>query len=349
MNTIGTHRLAAPKSIARLIKVAMACAVGLASAAEDPAGAPLVYSDLDAFAEAIDKIDAGSEVLPTLQRYMDEASPGMQIFASRFGTSAESIAEKLMSHPNYYHYVAGLGSSIKAGNAELQQAIGKLQADAPAGVRPVPIYFLVANMRAGGNPGLVQTPEGPRPAIAIAVELMSLSDEVDLAEFPKGAPGVQLADLPAVAVHEMSHIFQMQLQGMDNYRSLYTDPARSTNLAFAIREGCADFLVWRSTRMRFEDRYQYVAEHADQLWAEFSAVLDQPVDTSANWFGPRNADQPERPMQVGYGLGMQICQAFHDSASDKSEAIAQICGAYLPEHFQAILKPYAAHMERLGK
>ncbi|MCB1569464.1 MAG: hypothetical protein KDI69_11695, partial [Xanthomonadales bacterium] len=269
MKATTSPRLRSAKTITRLTGLAMACALAWASAAEEPAGAPLVYDDLDAFSAAVAKIDSGSDALPTMQSYIAQASPGMQIFTSRFGTNAESMAEKLASHPNYYHYVASLHAGIKAEKAELQKAIGALQSGAPAGVRPVPVYFLVANMRAGGNPGLVQTPEGPRPAIAIAIELMAMSDDVDLAEFPKGPPGVKRVHLPAVAVHEMSHIFQMQIQGMDNYRSLYADPARSTNLAFAIREGCADFLVWRATKMRFEDRYQYVTEHADQLWAEF--------------------------------------------------------------------------------
>jgi len=328
--------------------LALAGANAFASAAAGQVSSPLIYEDIDSFAAAIAEIDAGSAPLAALDRYMAGASPGMQIFATRFGTSAASIAEKLASHPNYYRYVSGLRPEIEAHEIALKQAISRLQSEAPAGSRPVPIYFLVANMRAGGNPGLVQTPEGPRPAIGIAVELMAKSERVDTSEFPKGPPGVRLTDLPAVALHEMSHIFQMQVQGIDNYRSLYADPARSTNLAFAIREGCADFLVWRAAQWRIEDRYQFVLEHADPLWAEFSAILHQPVDASASWFGPRNADHPEQPMQVGYGIGMQICEAYYEAAGDKSQALAQIYGAYLPEHFEAILAPYATRMRHSG-
>lgn len=317
-----------------------------ASASDGKAGSALVYDDLDAFAAAIADIDAGSEPLVALQRYIDGASPGMQIFTARFGTSAASIAEKLASYPNYYRYLAGLRPEIEAREPELQRAISELQSSAPPGSRPVPVYFLVANMRAGGNPGLVQTPEGPRPAIGIAIDLMALSDRVDLAEFPKRPPGARLTDLPMVVVHEISHVFQMQAQGMDNYRSLYADPARSTNLAFAVREGCADFLVWRAARWRIEDRYQFVRDHADQLWAEFSPILNQPVDPAASWFGPRSDSHPERPMQVGYGIGMQICEAYFEAAADKSRALEQIYGAYLPGHFEAIVAPYAERMSR---
>lgn len=335
-------------SIARVAALLTGLLLGTAtaSATDGKTGSPLIYDDLDAFAAAIADIDAGKEPLDALQRYIDGASPGMQIFTARFGTSAATIAERLASYPNYYRYLASLRPEIEAREAELQRAISELQSSAPAGSRPVPIYFLVANLRAGGNPGMVQTPEGPRPAIGIAIELMAMSDRVDLAEFPKRTPGVSLTDLPAVVVHEMSHIFQMQAQGMDNYRSLYIDPARQTNLAFAVREGCADFLVWRAARWRFEDRYQFVRDHAGQLWAEFSSILHEPVDPSAGWFGPPNDIHPERPMQVGYGIGMQICEAYYEAAADKSQALEQIYGAYLAEHFEAILAPYAERMNR---
>lgn len=348
MNSLLKRKSPARHAVAWWMGLALAGAAAFASAADGQVRSPLIYEDIDAFAAAIAEIDAGSAPLAAMERYMAGASPGMQIFTTRFGTSAGSIAEKLASHPNYYRYVSGLRPEIEAREAALQQAIATLQSDAPAGSKPVPIYFLVANMRAGGNPGLVQTPEGPRPVIGIAIELMAISERVDPSEFPKGPPGTRLTDLPTVALHEMSHIFQMQVQGMDNYRSLYSDPARSTNLAYAIREGCADFLVWRAAQWRYEDRYQFVLEHADQLWADFSAVLHQPVDPSASWFGPRNADHPERPMQVGYGVGMQICEAYYEAASDKSQALARIYGAYLPEHFEAILAPYATRMKRSG-
>ncbi|MGE3178623.1 MAG: hypothetical protein AB7O32_14240, partial [Vicinamibacterales bacterium] len=56
--------------------------------------------------------------------------------------------------------------------------------------------------------------------------------------------------------------------------------------------------------------------------------------------------RPQQPMQVGYGIGMAICEAFHEAAPDKAQAMRSIYGAYLPEHFEAILAPYAARMAR---
>jgi hypothetical protein len=316
------------------------------SNANDKKSKLVIYDDLSTFAAAITEIDAGSDPFAAFQRYLDKASPGMQIFTARFDTSAATIAEKFTKYPKYYHYLTTLRSEIEAREAEMLTAIGKLQMSAPAGSKPVPVYLLVANMRAGGNPGVVQTPEGPRPVIGVSIDLMAQSDRVDSVEFGGRPPGLKLTDLPYSVVHEMAHIFQAQNQGMANYRSIYNDPAKSTNLAFAIREGCADFLVWQATGLRFEDRYQFVKAHKKELWDEFSAIADKSTDPTSSWFGPRKYTPPERPMQVGYGLGMQICETYYEAEPDKSMAMKQIYGAYLPEHFKAILTPFAERMSR---
>jgi hypothetical protein len=48
--------------------------------------------------------------------------------------------------------------------------------------------------------------------------------------------------------------------------------------------------------------------------------------------------------QVGYGVGMEICRIYHEAAADQAQALRNIYGAYLPEHFDAIVAPYVARM-----
>ncbi len=306
--------------------------------------APIVYDDLDAFAGAITAIDAGTAPEQAMADYLAASSPGAQIFVQRFGLTAESLAAKYARYPKFYRHVAGMRPALEAREPELRAALDQLQSNAPPGVRQVPLYFLVGNLTAGGNPGLVPTENGMRPAIGVAVEMMAMSAEVDMSEFPNGPVGLERSDIPYVAVHEMSHVFQMQLQGLDNYRSIYTDPARGSNLAFALREGCADFLTWRASGWSFAERRAYVQANEAALWAEFSQVMHRPQDSGSGWFGPRAASRPEWPMQVGYGVGMAICEDYYQSIDDKAVAIDRIHRAHLPEHFEAIAAPYAARM-----
>ena len=344
------HRFTHPTStISRLACAALLaflCTAAPAQAAPATVESPIVYDDLDRFAKALESVDAGTPLASAMAGYIAQGSPGMQIFTSRFGLSADTLVERVTQRPRYYRYLAGLRPEIAAREPEIRAALARLLANAPASSRPVPIYLLVANMKAGGNPGVVQTPQGPRPAIALAIDLMAMSPRVDMSEFPKGPAGTGFDDLPTLVVHETAHIFQMQAQGLEAYRSIYADAKRRTNLAFAIREGCADFLTWQATGWTVDGRREYVKAHERALWAEFQPLIHHPMDPAAAWFGPRSPARPQQPMQIGYGIGMAICEAFHDAAPDKAQAMRAIYGAYLPEHFEAILAPYAARMTR---
>ena len=130
--------------------------------ASDSGGFPIVYGDLDAFASAIEAMEAGAEAKAAIGNYLAAASPGMQIFVSRFGVNVDSMAARLARYPRYYRYLASLRPQVEARELELRKAIAALQASAPEGSRPVPVYYLVANMTAGGNPGIVETPQGRR-------------------------------------------------------------------------------------------------------------------------------------------------------------------------------------------
>lgn len=332
-------------TFARHLFAVILAATALASAAAETQS-PIVYDDLDAFAASMASIDAGTAPKDAMAAYLAVASPGMQIFTARFGVTAESMAARLDRYPRYYRHLATLRPQVQAFEPEIRAAMAQLLAAAPHEASLVPIYFLVANMRAGGNPGLVKTAQGMRPAIGIAVDLMAMSADVDRSEFPDGSVGIGLADIPFSAVHEMSHVLQAQAQGMDAYRSIYTDPARGTNLAFAVREGCADFLTWQASGWDLDGRQAYVKANERTLWAAFQPILRERMDFKQSWFGPRSADHPDWPMQVGYGVGMAICKAYHDAAADKTAALRAIYGAYLPAHFEAILAPYAARMSR---
>ncbi len=331
-------------SARRLLAAVLAAAVFAPAVASAPS--PIVYDDLDAFASVLATIDAGTTPKDAMAAYLAVASPGMQIFTERFGVTAESMAARLNRYPRYYRHLATLRPKVEAFEPEIRAAMARLLAAAPHEARLVPIYFLIANMRAGGNPGLVKTAQGVQPAIGIAIDLMAMSPDVDRSEFARGSVGIRLADLPFSAVHEMSHVLQVQAQGMDAYRSIYTNPARSTNLAFAVREGCADFLTWQASGWDLDGRQAYVRANERALWDAFQPILNERMDFKQAWFGPPTADHPEWPMQVGYGIGMAICKAYHDDAADKTAALRAIYGAHLPSHFEAILAPYAARMAK---
>jgi hypothetical protein len=325
------------------------CAMSEAVAATDPQSprveATLVYDDLDLFAAAMAAIDGGADPAAAMRRYTENASPAFHFFAGRFGATAESMTEQVTRRPLYYRYLATLKPEIQAREPEFRAAIARLLDTAPEGSMPTPLYFMIANQTAGGNPGVIDTPDGQIAIIAVAIDVMALSPRVDLSEFPNGTGGrVELTSIPQVVVHEMTHVFQRQVQGLDNYVSIYLDEARGTHLAYAIREGCAEYLTWLASGWRLGDRHLYVAAHEGELWAAFRPVMHERQDDASGWFGGRADAHPDWPPQVGYGVGMEICRIYHEAAADQAQALRNIYGAYLPEHFDAIVAPYVARM-----
>lgn len=334
-----------------ILSAALLCAAcATASPTTDepsPVEATFVYEDLDRFAAAMAAIDGGEEPLTAMQRYVETGSPALHFFAGRFGLTPEDMVAEITRRPRFFRHLRTLQPALRAREPEFRRALARLTAEAPAGSAPVPLYFIVGNQTAGGQPGFVDTPEGQRFFIAVAIDVLAMSDAVDMSEFATGAGGRQrFTDIGQVVVHEMTHVYQRQLQGLDNYRSIYTTPERSTNLAYALREGCADFLTWRASGWRLGDRDAYVAAHKAELWAQFEPILREPQDGAAAWFGPRSAEHPDWPLQVGYGVGAAMCRTYYESATDKDAAMAAIYGAYLPEHFEAIAAPFIARMRR---
>ena len=148
------------------------CAKSEAVAANDPqsprVGTVFVYDDLDLFAAAMAAIDDGADPAAAMRRYTENASPAFQFFAGRFGATAESMTEQVTRRPLYYRYLATLKPDIQAREPEFRAAIARLLDAAPEGSTPTPVYFMVANQTAGGNPGVIDTPDGQIAIIAVS-------------------------------------------------------------------------------------------------------------------------------------------------------------------------------------
>lgn len=310
----------------------------------EPVDADFHYADLDSFAQAIAEIDAGRDANDALRDYLDRASPALKAFAATYGTTAEKIAQQLQKHPKYYRALTRIRPKLESLRPVIAADLRRLAELVPGA--QCAVHFVVAQGVAGATPRQITRPDGTTGiVIVVAVDLLGTDAETDMAEFPTPLP-VTLADLPQVIVHEMVHVLQIRAQGgLANYRSIYTDPARGTLLAFAIREGAAEFVTFLATGRRLGQRHVYGLAREAELWAAFSPVMLEPQGKHPEWFsGGKSTRFPDLPMQTGYFIGMQICQAFLDSASDKPGALERLMRAGTAEDFAVIVAPYAARL-----
>jgi hypothetical protein len=314
--------------------------VAISLSTEAYAGLEFHYEDLRVFERALEEIAAGAEPKESMQGYVADASVAFKGFAERYNVTAESIAAQYAERPAYYGDLPRIEDWVRAREPEIVDAIDRLVGMARGG-EAVPVYFLIADQKAGGTPVLVDTEQGKKPVIAVAVDVIALTSETDMSEFPEGTGGrARRADIPQIIVHETAHVLQLIAQGgIEKYRSIYS-PETGNMLAVAIREGCAEYLTFVASGWRLGERHLYAAAHQKALWEDFKPVMDEPPFSVPGWFGGRNSDHPDWPPQIGYSLGEQICRYHYESAKDKDKAIKELFSVYSPDDVRPMAAVY---------
>jgi len=325
-------------------KINLAACLGLALSASAIADSELHYGDLQEFNAALAAMDAGEAPLSAIETYVEQASPAFQAYAERYDTSVDSIAAAYAARPAYYRSLPALEAYIAAREGEIVSALNRLEAMAPAG-EVVPAYFMVADQRAGGTPVLVSGEAGPQINIAIAVDMIALTDATDMSEFPNGTGGrAHASDLPQVVVHENAHVLQLASQGgLEAYLSIYS-PEGGSMLAVAVREGCAEYVTYLASGWRLGDRHIYGEANERALWVEFEAVMDAPPFSVPGWFAGNNPEHADWPAQIGYWMGFRICEYHHQSAADREAAIGELFSLYAPEDLRPLAEAYGASL-----
>ena len=295
----------------------------------------LVFDDLNRF-EALARTPSISD---WVARYLSGASAGLAAYMKTYNLTATDFERAIAERPTFYRGLVGLRDRIKPQDRLVLRAMQRVRELAPR-TPVVPVYFFVGTFGPGATVKEV-TPQGGEGALGILIpsEMVAITPATDMSEFPEGRCGRGGASaLPQLVAHEYTHVAQVQLQGLERYRSIYR-PGPNTNIAYAVREGTADFLSWLASG-QLRERHRYLLANEASLWPEFEAVLNQPVSNSSGWFSTPQGPRCERPVQLGYALGWAICKRYYESAQNKRRALEVLLSAVEPSDFEAIIKPY---------
>lgn len=300
----------------------------------------IIADDLQRFGVAYEAIARGASGLDAMQKYMANGTAGLRAYLMTYGVTPADLLSSIDRHPRLYWYLARIRDQIETYGGQIIEAVQELQRLAPR-TPGAPIFFFVGATGHGATVKEV-TREGGEDGLGvlIPVELIAMSAETQEAETAARRAGTGLlGDLPQLASHEFSHIAQIQLQGLDRYRSIYRDRSLGTHLAYAVREGGADFLAHLASG-QIRERHHYLLTRERELWLEFSSLLNRPAAESQGWFSGRGEEVPDRPPQMGYAIGWSICVHFYRAAGKSSDALRQILSAVEPANFEHILAPY---------
>jgi len=114
-----------------------------------------------------------------------------------------------------------------------------------------------------------------------------------------------------MVIHEMIH-FQQGSMADD-----------TTLLKAAIGEGMANFLGLLAADTITEGRLDEFAKGKEKtIWEGFKKEMYQ--NKIDNWLYNGDHETPDRPADLGYWMGQQICKAYYDNANDKKKAIYEM-------------------------
>lgn len=265
----------------------------------DPSAVAFVYDDLSRFASALEGMRTGADAQTTIQsEYLAAATPGLKALIARKGISAAALAADIVKQRSAYADMAKLADRLKLHEPAMRRSFGRL-AELHKDAVFLPVYFLVSDPAFGGG---LADPAG----LLIAFGPRGYEDVIDR--------------MPHLVAHELAHVQQATLQGVEQYRSIY-GPTGSL-LAIAIREGSADLIAALISGDHINQRaHAYGMTHEPELWRQFQQEMNGTATGDWMFVTPANKEWPQ---DLGYFIGYRIAEAYYQRMPDKTRSLRDV-------------------------
>lgn len=264
----------------------------------------LIHEDVDRFWEiwptlSTSDLDACARVLE--EQYLGKGTIGLRDFWRLRIESGRQLADAIRARPRYYASLEATCVNLSTQEDSIRDACSRLNDLVGPSVQ-TDSYFLIGRMNSAGTVS--------ENGLLIGLDMMGRSASAPLDELGDWHRSVvmPLEELPRLVLHEYVHALQ-------------ATSTPKTLLANSIYEGTADFVVSLLLGPHESPHHQYGRAHEADLWVEFKDEMDGP--TIDNWLGQGDS-AVERPADLGYFVGHQICAAYYARQSDPRTAIRQM-------------------------
>lgn len=269
----------------------------------NPYKAKLITTDIKHFWKAYDraKKDSANRLNIYRKYYVDAGTDGLQDY---FAYKVKNMRNFVAAHdkkPAFYAAIRQNTLMVDQQKPQMTASFVKFENLYPEANFP-DVYFVIGAFTSGGtstNTGLligldqtVRTPDIP-------VNELSLWERNNFNDLNK---------LPNLIAHELIHFNQ---GGM----------ADDTTLLHAVLiEGMADFIGELISGKNANERLHTWAKGKEKrIWADFER--DMYLRREHNWIANSNQETADKPADLGYWVGYQICKAYYDNSPDKAKAI----------------------------
>jgi len=269
----------------------------------DPRKVTVLDNDVKLFWRAYDKVQKNQKKEKEIykQEYIDKGSMALQFYYVNKINVINSFV--YMHNARHKYYKSIRANTLKATQlkAEYQKSFVKLKQIYPDAIFP-PIYFVIGKLNSGGTVcsyGLI---------LAIDQACMSpTADTTELNNWEKNNIS-SFKELPHTVAHELIHYLQ---DGM---------ASDTTLLRASLVEGMADFMGELISGKTANETLKIFAKGKEkQIWQAFKNEMY--LDKANNWIANSEQETADKPADLGYWMGYEICKSYYEQAEDKKQAI----------------------------
>jgi Predicted Zn-dependent protease len=269
----------------------------------DPYKAKLITSDVKNFWKAYDlaKKDTANAINLYKKYYVEPASNGLQDYLGYKIRNLKNFVKSVNTKPLFYAAVRKNTYAVDQQKPQMIQSFVKFKQIYNKAQFP-DIYFVIGAFNSGGT----STDAG----LLIGLDQSARTEEVPVKELNLWQQNnfTNLKSLPNLIAHELIHFNQNGLAG------------DTTLLAGSLTEGMADFIGELISGKTANERLHVWAKGKEkQIWTDFEKEMY--LAKSHNWIANSDQETADKPADLGYWVGYQICKAYYNKSTDKNKAV----------------------------
>jgi hypothetical protein len=270
---------------------------------DDPTKARLITSDIKNFWKAYDlaQKDTTNRLEIYQKYYVDAGSPGLQDYFAYKVRRMKSFIKGHDNKPKFYAAIRKNTFTVEQQKPQMMASFVKFKDLYPAARFPN-VYFIIGAFSSGGTStdnGLLIGLDQTVRTKDIPVQELTLWQNNNLND---------LAALPNLVAHELIHFNQQGMAG------------DTTLLQAVLIEGMADFIAEIiSGKTPNERLHVWVKGKEKQVWKDFEKEMY--LKKASNWIANSDQETADKPADLGYWVGYEICKAYYDKSTDKKKAI----------------------------
>ena len=273
----------------------------------DPTKLKIIDTDIHNFWLAYDlaqKDTVNAEKIYT-ENYINKGTMALQFYYLNKINTINNFVYMHNLRKKYYKSIRT--NTLKAGQlkSRYQKSFSNLKKIYPQAIFP-PVYFVIGKLNSAGT----VSSEG----LILGIDQACMSANIDTTELSswEKANISTLKNLPHTVAHELIH-FQQDGMASD-----------TTLLKAAIEEGMADFIGELISGKSANEKLLIYAKGKEKIiWGDFKKEMF--LNKGYKWIanGGRK-DLGNKPSDLGYWVGYQICKAYYKQAKDKKKAIYEM-------------------------